>query len=247
MGIHTVNEGLSGLSFLKFTQVDPRILYTFMAFVLVSCGFGLGYSLQPTDPSAQAVSYQAPSIARCMSETIGTLKPAKIDNALLRETFGLCYSQLHGQGLLNDFQLRRLKFLRQDYDERHLLWMVVAITISGVLLAAVQLLASYRLAAAGKGPLEQAGEIALERDRLSLKSSITGLFILVISFAFFAVFVFGIYKIVEIDVDSAASVRKASPQQASPQQVQSSEIMPFSGKNVSQPRTPQPSGRESAR
>ena len=145
-----------------------------------------------------------------MKETVATLTPATIDSPLLRETFGLCYAQLHGQGLLNGFQIRRLKFLRQDY-ERNLLWMVVAITISGVFLAALQLLGSYRLAMAGRGAFDQTGEIALARDQISLKSSITGLFILVVSFAFFAVFVFGIFQITEVDIDSGAKNRDPRP------------------------------------
>jgi hypothetical protein len=114
----------------------------------------------------------------------------------------LCYTQLYNQGTLNDFQVRRAKFVQQSYDERVLLWMVVIITISGVFLAGVQIIASYRLAAAGRGGgFDQSGEIALQRDRISLKSSITGLFILIISFAFFYVFVLEILPIKEVKVD----------------------------------------------
>jgi hypothetical protein len=78
--------------------------------------------------------------------------------------------------------------------------MVVLITLSGVSLAGLQVLASYKLAAVGRGQLETS-ELNLARDKLSLKSSIAGLFILIISFAFFYVFVFEIYKIHPVDPD----------------------------------------------
>ena len=85
------------------------------------------------------------------------------------------------------------------------MWMVVSITISGVLLSGLQLLVSYQLAVAGRGQFGESGELSLEKDRVSLKSSITGLFILIVSFAFFAVFVFEIYKIREVNVDPTES------------------------------------------
>jgi len=107
---------------------------------------------------------------------------------------------------LNDFQIRRLKFIQQGYDERVLLWMVVVITLSGVFLAGLQLVGSYRLAAAaGRTDIEQSGEIALQRDRISLKSSITGLFILLVSFAFFYVFVIEIVPLKEVNTDAQLS------------------------------------------
>src|SRR5260370_38463503 len=95
-----------------------------------------------------------------------------------------------------------MKFIQQAYDERVLLWMVVVITLSGVFLAGLQLVGSYRLAAAaGRTDIEQSGEIALQRDRISLKSSITGLFILLVSFAFFYVFVKQIVPLKEVNGD----------------------------------------------
>lgn len=75
------------------------------------------------------------------------------------------------------------------------MWMVVAVTLSGVLLAGLQLWASYELASTNKTPLDASnGELTLRRDQLVLKSSITGLFILMISFGFFLVFVFYVYR-----------------------------------------------------
>ena len=48
---------------------------------------------------------------------------------------------------------------------------------SGVVLAALKLLASYRLASLGYGDLSQANQLTIETGHLALKSSVTGLFI----------------------------------------------------------------------
>jgi hypothetical protein len=75
------------------------------------------------------------------------------------------------------------------------MWMVVIITFSGVLLAGLQLWASYRLAESRQTTLDaNDGQLVLERDRVVLKSSIAGLFILLVSFAFFLVFVLYVYR-----------------------------------------------------
>jgi hypothetical protein len=100
-----------------------------------------------------------------------------------------CYTQLFNLDYLLDFDIRREKFTRQELDERVILCMVVAITFSGVALAGLQLFASFRSASVGKGDLSQANEFSAERGRLSLRSSVTGLMILVGSLLFFIVYV----------------------------------------------------------
>lgn len=120
--------------------------------------------------------------------------------------------QISNQGLLNHFSIRRLKFFQQARDEEILLWMVVAITVSGVGLAALQLFASFKLASAGQSSLDSPGELSLEKGRLSFRSSITGLFILLISFAFFYIFVSRIYVLRDIRIDPESASAQA-PQQ----------------------------------
>lgn len=102
---------------------------------------------------------------------------------------------INAQGLLNDYAIRKLNFYQQFRANGVLMWMVVAVTFSGVLLAALQLMASYQMAAANGTQLStEAGELSVQHDRLVLKSSVTGLFILLLSFCFFLVFVFYVYK-----------------------------------------------------
>jgi len=106
---------------------------------------------------------------------------------------------------LHDFKIRREKFIRQELDERVTLWMVVAITMSGVVMSGLQLLLSYRLALSGRDEFDKDIEISIQKDRIALKSSVVGLVILVISLAFFVVYVKWIYTITEVSADAPAS------------------------------------------
>ncbi len=101
----------------------------------------------------------------------------------------LCGNQIFNGLCLDDFVIRRDKFIRQEFDERVNLWLVVAITFSGVVLAALQLFMAYNLTVSGKDALPKDSELALESGKLSLKSSVTGLAILALSLAFFIVYV----------------------------------------------------------
>ena len=107
----------------------------------------------------------------------------------------ICSKILYWNFLVHDFELRREKFAQQNSDDRVLLWMVVSITIGGVVLSAMQLYGSFRLATSGKGSLaDPPSEVSLEKGRLAVKSSVTGLLILTTSFAFFLVFVLFVYQ-----------------------------------------------------
>ena len=173
-----------------------------------------------------------PSMRLCVNDALQKIKSETVTNSLIYEVTQVCYSHLHSQGLLNDFKLRRLKFIQQTYDERVLLWMVVIITLSGVALSGIQLLASFKLASLGKNNFDQSAELSIEQSKLSLKSSVTGLFILIFSFAFFWVFVYEIFVIKEIDID------KGSQKNAVPNVVQMGPFVPKSeSPSLSSPKT----------
>jgi hypothetical protein len=82
-----------------------------------------------------------------------------------------CYHKGYKQAELNEFQIRRMQFIEQYYDERILLWMVVSITISGVLLAGLQLAASYQLSLSGQSALAQSSELSVQHSKVVLRSS----------------------------------------------------------------------------
>ncbi len=140
---------------------------------------------------------EATKLDKCRKDILGMLKPDKLDIDVLTNVSKLCYSEIYDADALGDFNIRRSNLLRQQFEGRIVLWMVVAITLSGVLLAGLQLFAAFLLAASGHGDLAQTSELSLEQKKISLKSSVTGLLILTVSFAFFIVYVLWVYTIKE--------------------------------------------------
>jgi hypothetical protein len=103
--------------------------------------------------------------------------------------------KISSQGYINEIQINRVAFVQQNSSSIIILWMVVFITLAGVGLAGIQLFASYKIADNNRSGLGDAGEISIGRDRIVLRSSIIGLFILVISFAFFLAFILYVYRL----------------------------------------------------
>jgi hypothetical protein len=180
--------------------------------LLLVLGFRLVSQEPMAQPFASANAAEWPSMRECVADALKRTGAAAPTVESMKAATELCYSHLHGQGLLNDFKIRRLKFIQQAYDERVLLWMVVAITLSGVALAAVQLIASFRLATQGIGNLAEQTELSVERGKLSIRSSLTGLLILICSFAFFWVFVYEIYVIHDPDDKPKPQMQQANEQ-----------------------------------
>ena len=147
----------------------------------------------------------------CTSDTIKTLQLSSPDFRSYQEIWVLCGNEIYDLDFLEDFDIRREKLLRQELDERVILWMVVGITISGVILAGLQLLASYRLAATNHGSLPEAGRLSIESGKLSIKSSVTGLLILALSLAFFVVYVKWVYAIQELNMEKPTNLTNSTP------------------------------------
>ncbi|WP_148043053.1 hypothetical protein [Methylocystis hirsuta] len=153
---------------------------------------------------------EIPSMTQCTSETLAQLDLKQPPTpAILRQSVDYCYSLMHSQELLKDFAIRKLNFIQQYHANEILLWMVVIITLSGVALAGLQVLASYRLAESNNQAPATNDEISLQRDRIVLKSSVTGLFILLLSFAFFLVFVLYVYRFEKWHDEDASKPQQA--------------------------------------
>ncbi len=140
-------------------------------------------------------------LAECRIDAMHQVGQEKPRLSELSEVASYCNSRVFEELKLRDMELRRLALLRQNSESPVLLWMVVTITISGVALSGLQLLASYHLAIAKGATLDGGGELTLESSKLAVKSSVTGLLILVTSFAFFLVFVLYVHKVNEVDPD----------------------------------------------
>jgi hypothetical protein len=161
---------------------------------------------KPDAPPSGVVSAEQ-ELNRCVTKTIEFIKPSAIDFDLYERAWKLCGNQIYNGLSVTDFNIRREKFIRQELDERVNLWMVVCITISGVLLAGVQLFMSYRLAMLGRAEFAKDTSLLAEQGKISLQSSVTGVVILVISLAFFFVYVKWIYAVQEFQIQRPDNLR----------------------------------------
>ena len=179
------------------------------AIVGLLIGLFVGYSVDEPPIPKQS---ELPSMSQCVTDTLssfGLRNPLTAE--ALRDARDHCYSLIQAQGLFNDFAIRKLNFFQQYRANGVLMWMVITVTFSGIFLAGLQLWASYHLARANKKSLNVSdGQLILKRDQLVLKSSITGLFILLISFCFFLVFVFYVYRL-DTTNDHANSISPPVP------------------------------------
>jgi hypothetical protein len=140
------------------------------------------------------------SMADCTPRLLALFK-SNVDPTLdqIKGSVDICYTLLNREDQLSEFAVRSKAYEQQYSANAILLWMVVAITIAGVILAGLQLLASYNLSVASGKALDQSNEITLARNQIVLKSSVTGLTVMLLSFAFFIVFVKYVYKIEDSD------------------------------------------------
>ena len=139
---------------------------------------------------------------QCIDRVLATINVPQPDIDRYQQVWRMCGTEQFNGLDLEDFRVRREKFTRQELDERVTLALVVGITISGVAMAALQLFMSYKLAQSGHADLAKDIELSIQKDRIAFKSSVIGLAILVISLAFFVVYVKWIYSIQEVPVAS---------------------------------------------
>jgi hypothetical protein len=135
-----------------------------------------------------------------------------------------CQILIAAQRTDDEQQIRADNFVFQRNENVVLMWMVVGITLAGVALSAAQLWASYRLAKAGRGALAAGGSIDLSKDKLAVQSSVVGVVVLAISFAFFLVFVLYVYTFQDPKQKGARSLTStdAQPHQISSGPLQTS-------------------------
>ncbi|MGO7484080.1 hypothetical protein ACCT28_23050 [Rhizobium ruizarguesonis] len=166
------------------------------AVLLFFAVFWLGFVVAPLSaPSKTDPSPRIGSIERCSVQMAAIVKPKEPDANNLEELLNYCYARSYYEAALGEAEIRREIYSNQPYQNSVMLWMVVIITVSGVMLSALQLLASYRLAVKGRESMTSTTELSIARDKLAIRSSITGLLILTVSLAFFFVYVVFVYTI----------------------------------------------------
>jgi len=134
-------------------------------------------------------------IKECVTDTLPKFETGDVIISTYSDILSYCYSQSFYQSAIDMETVRKNIYERQIFQNEVMLWMVVAITLSGVLLAGIQLAISYKLSLTGRDDQSSISEFTIEKDKLAVKSSITGLLILAFSFSFFFIYVFFVFKI----------------------------------------------------
>lgn len=153
---------------------------------------------------------KAPSIAQCVRDHVGSTAAsiAQIENV---EQF--CWRMLTDQAQVQRTHATARIYEDQLFQNHLMLYMVVFITLSGVILAGVQLWTSYKLAELGKVATDDGSDFTFKPGDIAVKSSVVGVAILAISLAFFGIFVTEVYKLTPLSegLASAAVVTTAAP------------------------------------
>jgi hypothetical protein len=163
----------------------PTILVLFFLYLMV------GVSRIQTDQSDVGGN----AVSNCNEKYQHVINAQNLSVAPLLDIHTLCYSIILSQLKIDQEKVIRDNYLFQRNENVVLLYMTVLITLSGVALAGLQLLASYKLASLGRAEsLSGGGEITYSTQGVSFKSSVVGLMILAMSFAFFLVFIVYVYS-----------------------------------------------------
>lgn len=162
----------------------------------------------------------------CIARYAGSTGAPAPDIDALERLSSACEHILGGQFRLETLATGQRIYANQLYQNGVVMWMVVMITVSGVLLAGLQLWATYKLAMAGKGVMADGGEATVQHDKLVVKSSVVGVIILALSFAFFTVYVLYVYRITTLP-GTEASTRSTEGAEEITEQTPSSVAVPL--------------------
>lgn len=137
----------------------------------------------------------ASEIAACLARYARAIPSLHADVDRLDRYRAICENTLAGEHRLQTLAVNQQIYANQIVQNTVMLWMVVTITLAGVVMAGIQLWATYRLTLAGKGALADGGEASFEQNRLVVRSSVVGVVILGLSLAFFTLYVLYVYRI----------------------------------------------------
>ena len=191
---------------------NPAALVGFVAVVVVALWAIYGIWIRNADLRPVTQTTEAAGVNSCMDRYAAAPaddKAAQIN--LLWSVYALCDAMTSRKLLYEEQVIRNENFVFQRYENTIIMLMVVSITISGVILAGLQLFASYKLASVGKATFADAGEVTIDSHSLAVKSSVVGVIILAISFAFFLVFVLYVYTFTPASNNGAAAPSSPPP------------------------------------
>lgn len=141
------------------------------------------------------------SVPACITAYRPTVQPSPVTIDALTQLDVFCFNMLAKQLRVEEQVGRNDALEVQKFENIVMLWMVVAITVSGVGLAGLQLLGSYELAKAGREKfMGDATDLSYTDKNVAVKSSVVGVIILTISFAFFLVFVIYLHPVKQMEM-----------------------------------------------
>jgi len=193
---------------------NPAALVGFLAIVVVALLATYGLWIRNADLRPATQTTAAAGVNSCMDHyAVGVLDDKAAQINMLWSIYSLCDAMTSRKLLYEEQVIRNENFVFQRYENTIIMLMVVSITISGVILAGLQLFASYKLASVGKATFADAGEVTIDSHSLAVKSSVVGVIILAILFGFFLVFVLYVYTFTGSNNGAAAA--SSAPQSAS--------------------------------
>jgi hypothetical protein len=185
--------------------------------------YGIARMSSSVQPERLARTIPSTSVAACISTYQAVVTPQAVSVTALRDLDIFCYNMIAKQLRIQEQITRDDALELQKFEDIVMLWMVVAITLSGVGLAGLQLYASYQLALAGHASFmtDGATDLNYTNKSIAIKSSVMGLIILVISFAFFLVYVLKInpvrtIEMVTVPMEPPAAAGSVGPRQSGP-------------------------------
>jgi hypothetical protein len=198
----------SNSSFVRIFRAGPirhlaaaglSLVFVFLVFIVVNRFTG-PKALDQSGMSPSSPALVETSQHQCIQAVIATLNLQQVDFESYEKIWALCGKEEYARLSLEDFTIRREKFIRQELDERVTLWMVVGITLAGIAMSIIQLAMSYKLAVTGHSEPTRDTTLSIEKGKIAVQSSVIGVIILVISLAFFVVYVKWIYSITETHI-----------------------------------------------
>ena len=165
----------SGFTPRRFS--NPAALVGFLVVVIVVLWGLYGLWIRNADLRPATRTTAVAGHSSCMDRYSAGSAPADDKAAqlnLLWSIYYLCDVMTSRKLLYKEQVIRNENFVFQRYENTVIMLMVVSITISGVILAGLQLLASYKLASTGKVAFEQAGEVTMDTHSMAVKSSVVG-------------------------------------------------------------------------
>jgi hypothetical protein len=180
--VYDLRRAYRGLSepFVRMFRTAPirhlapaglSLIFVLLLFISVNSLIGRRILEQPSKSPA-SMAFLETNQHHCISTTLATLNPHDVDFDLYEKIWILCGKEAYARLSLEDFTIRREKFIRQELDERVTLWMVVGITLAGTAMSVVQLIMSYKLAVTGHPELlAKVGRAVVEWAAVAMRRS----------------------------------------------------------------------------